>query len=69
VFAGNRSCKPYSITQFDQQRKTAQALGVPSVMIEVDHADVRKYNRENTFTRLEALIENIGMQRSAPMTA
>lgn len=69
VFAGNRSCKPYSLTQFDQQRKTAQALGVPSVMIEVDHADVRKYNRENTFTRLEALIENIEMQRSARMSA
>lgn len=65
VFAGNRSCKPYSLTQFDQQRKMAEAFDVPSVMIDVDHADVRKYSREGTFTRLEALIENIDMKRSA----
>lgn len=64
VFAGNRSCKPYSLTQFAQQRRVAEATGVPSVTIDVDHADVRKYSKENTFTRLEALIEAIDMKRS-----
>jgi len=64
VFAGNRSCKPYSLTQFAQQRKMAEATGVPSVTIDVDHADARKYSKENTFTRLEALIEAIDMKRS-----
>ncbi len=63
VFAGNRSCKPYSVSQFGQQRKMAETFGVPSVMIDVDHADVRKYSRESTFTRLEALVENIDMKR------
>jgi hypothetical protein len=28
-------------------------------MIDVDHADVRKYNEDSVFTRLEALLENI----------
>jgi benzoyl-CoA reductase/2-hydroxyglutaryl-CoA dehydratase subunit BcrC/BadD/HgdB len=63
VFAGNRSCKPYSITQFDQQRKMDQVTQVSSVLIEVDHADSRKYSRQSTLTRLEALIETIEMKR------
>ncbi len=63
VFAGNRSCKPYSVTQYGQQRKMAEMIGMPSTMIDVDHADVRKYSRENTFTRLEALVENIESAR------
>ena len=54
----------FSATQFAQQRKMAEATGVPSVMIDVDHADVRKYSKENTFTRLGALIEAIDMKRS-----
>ncbi|RJP87694.1 MAG: 2-hydroxyacyl-CoA dehydratase [Desulfobacteraceae bacterium] len=65
VFASNRSCKPYSITQMDQQKLMTGQFGVPSVMIEVDHADARKYARESTFTRLEALIESIETSRRA----
>ncbi|RJP87691.1 MAG: 2-hydroxyacyl-CoA dehydratase [Desulfobacteraceae bacterium] len=65
VFASNRSCKPYSITQMDQQKLMTGQFGVPSVMIEVDHADARKYSRESTFTRLEALIEAIEAGRRA----
>jgi benzoyl-CoA reductase/2-hydroxyglutaryl-CoA dehydratase subunit BcrC/BadD/HgdB len=59
VFASNRSCKPYSVTQMDQQRIMSEKSGVPSVMIDVDHADVRKYSKEATFMRLEALLETI----------
>ena len=65
VFASNRSCKPYSITQMDQQRRMAEDFGVPCVMIDVDHADARKYSKESTFTRLEALLEKIEAQRAA----
>ncbi|NOY69728.1 MAG: 2-hydroxyacyl-CoA dehydratase [Deltaproteobacteria bacterium] len=65
VFASNRSCKPYSVTQMDQQRTMTEKLGIPSVMIDVDHADVRKYSRQSTFTRLEALIESIAAKRAA----
>lgn len=65
VFASNRSCKPYSVTQLDQKQIMADRLGIPSVVIEVDHADVRKYDKESSLTRLEALLETIDAQRAA----
>jgi benzoyl-CoA reductase/2-hydroxyglutaryl-CoA dehydratase subunit BcrC/BadD/HgdB len=65
VFASNRSCKPYSLIQMDQQRRMADNFGVPSVMIDVDHADARKYTREVTFTRLGAFLEQLAAKRAA----
>ncbi|MGI6396785.1 MAG: 2-hydroxyacyl-CoA dehydratase subunit D [Desulfomonilia bacterium] len=59
VFASNRSCKVYSLMQMDQMRYIREELGIPCVMIDVDHADVRKYSEEAAFTRLEALLEMI----------
>lgn len=59
VFAGNRSCKVYSLMQMDQQKRVTRELGIPAVMIEVDHADIRKYSEEATFTRIEGLLERI----------
>ncbi|MCG8472298.1 MAG: 2-hydroxyacyl-CoA dehydratase family protein [Desulfobacterales bacterium] len=64
IFASNRSCKPYSITQMDQQRKIRDEVGVPAVLIEVDHADSRKYSEESAFVRIEALLEQIDAARS-----
>jgi benzoyl-CoA reductase/2-hydroxyglutaryl-CoA dehydratase subunit BcrC/BadD/HgdB len=66
IFASNRSCKPYSVTQIDQQRFVAGQL--PAVMIEVDHADVRKYSEESAFLRIEALIERIASKKSAALS-
>ncbi len=59
VFASNRSCKVYSLMQMDQQRFIQEELGIPTVMIDVDHADQRKYSEETAFMRIEALLENI----------
>lgn len=59
IFASNRSCKPYSITQMDQQKRVIAHLGIPAVMIDIDHADVRKYSEEGAFLRISALLENI----------
>ncbi|MBF0102355.1 MAG: 2-hydroxyacyl-CoA dehydratase [Desulfobacterales bacterium] len=59
VFSSNRSCKPYSIFQIDQQSYIEHTLGVPSVMIDVDHADNRNYNEETVFLKIEALLERI----------
>ncbi|MGC8604140.1 MAG: 2-hydroxyacyl-CoA dehydratase subunit D, partial [Desulfomonilaceae bacterium] len=63
VFASNRSCKVYSVMQMDLMTRVTEELGVPAVMIDVDHADVRRYNEESTFTRIEALLEVIEDQR------
>lgn len=65
VYASNRSCKPYSVTQMDQMRKMTGTFGLPATMIEVDHADVRKYSSENAFMRIEALLETIEARRAA----
>jgi benzoyl-CoA reductase/2-hydroxyglutaryl-CoA dehydratase subunit BcrC/BadD/HgdB len=59
VFASNRSCKVYSVMQMDLKRRLARDLGIATVMIDVDHADVRKYSEENAFLRLEAMLEQI----------
>ena len=59
VFASNRSCKVYSTMQMDLMRRIAEKHQIPTVMIEVDHADIRKYNEENAFVRVEALLEMI----------
>ncbi|MGM0453380.1 MAG: 2-hydroxyacyl-CoA dehydratase subunit D [Thermodesulfobacteriota bacterium] len=63
IFASNRSCKPYSITQMDQQKHISDHFNVPAVMIEMDHADARKFNEESAFLRIEALIERIEAQK------
>ena len=63
IFASNRSCKVYSLMQMDLMKRVTERLGIPAVMIDIDHADVRKYNEESTFTRIEALLEVIEDQR------
>jgi len=47
----------------DLLKRVSERLNVPSVMIDVDHADVRKYSEEATFTRIEALLEIIDVKR------
>jgi benzoyl-CoA reductase/2-hydroxyglutaryl-CoA dehydratase subunit BcrC/BadD/HgdB len=63
VFASNRSCKVYSLMQMDEMELMKKDTGIPCVMIDVDHADVRKYNEANAFVRLEALLEMIDSGR------
>ncbi|MBU2548656.1 MAG: 2-hydroxyacyl-CoA dehydratase family protein [Proteobacteria bacterium] len=62
VFGSNRSCKVYSVMQMDLQKRLARDFGLPTVMIDVDHADVRKYNEENVFLKLEAMMERIAAE-------
>jgi benzoyl-CoA reductase/2-hydroxyglutaryl-CoA dehydratase subunit BcrC/BadD/HgdB len=59
VFASNRSCKVYSVMQMDLKRRLAASHDIATVMIDVDHADVRKYSEEKVFIQLEAMLETI----------
>jgi benzoyl-CoA reductase/2-hydroxyglutaryl-CoA dehydratase subunit BcrC/BadD/HgdB len=63
VFASNRSCKVFSLMQLDEKMAVEKKYGIPAVMIDVDHADVRKYSESAVFLRLEALLENIEAAR------
>ncbi|MBD3227345.1 MAG: 2-hydroxyacyl-CoA dehydratase [Candidatus Lokiarchaeota archaeon] len=59
VFTSNRSCKVYSVMQLDLQKRIVEKFNIPTAMIDVDHADERKYDQEGAFLRLEALLEEI----------
>ena len=57
VIHSARSCKPYSVGQYDLKRLLIERLKVPSVIIEADIADSRAYSEEQARTRLEAFFE------------
>jgi bcr-type benzoyl-CoA reductase subunit B len=57
VIHSARSCKPYSVGQYDLKRRLMERLGVPSVVIEADITDSRAYSEEQNRTRLEAFFE------------
>ena len=58
VIHSARSCKPYSIGQYDLRSLLMERLGVPSVIIEADITDSRVYSEEQTRTRVEAFFED-----------
>lgn len=57
VIHSARSCKPYSVGQYDLKRLLTERFAVPSVIIEADIADSRVYAEAQTRTRLEAFFE------------
>lgn len=59
VIHSARSCKPYSVGQYDIKRLLLERLSIPSVIIEADIADDRLYAEEQTRTRLEAFFEAV----------
>jgi bcr-type benzoyl-CoA reductase subunit B len=60
VIHSARSCKPYSVGQYDLKRLLMDRLHVPSVVIEADITDPRAYSEEQARTRLEAFFEALG---------
>jgi len=59
VIHSARSCKPYSVGQYDLKRLLMDRLHVPSVVIEADITDFRAYSEEQANTRLEAFFETM----------
>jgi len=59
VIHSARSCKPYSVGQYDLKRLLMDRLGIPSVIIDADITDFRAYSEEQTRTRLEAFFEGL----------
>ena len=59
VIHSARSCKPYSVGQYDLQRLLTDRVGIPSVVIEGDITDSRAYADEEARTRLETFFETI----------
>ncbi len=59
VLHSNRSCKPYSLGQYDIQRIVEERKGVPSLMIEADMVDERAFSESQIDTRIDAFMEVI----------
>jgi bcr-type benzoyl-CoA reductase subunit B len=57
VMHSNRSCKPYSLGQYDIQRIVAREKGIPTLMLEADMVDERSFAEGQIETRIEAFIE------------
>lgn len=59
IIHSNRSCKPYSLGQYDLQRMIYQRRGIPGLIIEADMTDARVYADGQIRTRLEAFMETL----------
>jgi benzoyl-CoA reductase/2-hydroxyglutaryl-CoA dehydratase subunit BcrC/BadD/HgdB len=63
VMHSNRSCKPYSLGQYDIRRIVSEATGVPGLVIEADHCDARAYSEEAIKNRVQAFMETLAAER------
>lgn len=59
VMHSNRSCKPYSLGQYDLAREFTRRTGLPVLIIEADHTDSRWYNRAEVEGRIRDFVENL----------
>jgi benzoyl-CoA reductase/2-hydroxyglutaryl-CoA dehydratase subunit BcrC/BadD/HgdB len=59
VMHSNRSCKPYSLGQYDIQKIVEKERGIPSLMIEADMNDERCFSESQVDTRIDSFMEVI----------
>ncbi len=59
VMHSNRSCKPYSLGQYDLAREFTRRTGKPALIMEADHTDSRWYNRAEVEGRIRDFVENL----------
>ena len=59
VMHSNRSCKPYSVGQYDIQRIVTAQTQRPGLVIEADHSDPRSYAEEPIQSRIQTFMETL----------
>jgi benzoyl-CoA reductase/2-hydroxyglutaryl-CoA dehydratase subunit BcrC/BadD/HgdB len=57
VFHSNRSCKPYSLGQYELLEQVSQRTGVPGLILEADMCDTRLYADEPIKNRIQAFLD------------
>jgi len=57
VIHSNRSCKPYSLGQYDIQKIVQKKMNIPTLIIEADMVDERNFSESQIETRIDAFIE------------
>ncbi len=63
VMHSNRSCKPYSLGQYDIMKTLQKEMGLPSLMIEADMVDERAWSESQIETRIDAFMEIIKQKK------
>ncbi|MGZ6275777.1 MAG: 2-hydroxyacyl-CoA dehydratase subunit D [Syntrophales bacterium] len=63
VMHSNRSCKPYSLGQYDIQKIVEKERGIPCLMIEADMVDERSFSESQVSTRIDAFMEIIKQRK------
>ena len=59
VMHSNRSCKPYSLGQYDIQKMVMKEFDIPALIIEADQVDERNFSESQIETRIDAFMETI----------
>ncbi len=59
IYHSNRSCKPYSLGQYEIKELLAQWAGVPGLVVEADMNDERAFAEGPFLTRIEAFLETL----------
>jgi benzoyl-CoA reductase/2-hydroxyglutaryl-CoA dehydratase subunit BcrC/BadD/HgdB len=57
VFHSNRSCKPYSLGQYDLFDQVSAKTGVPGLVLEADMCDMRLWAEEPIKNRIQAFLD------------
>ncbi|MBI9086234.1 MAG: 2-hydroxyacyl-CoA dehydratase [Desulfobacterales bacterium] len=57
VMHSNRSCKPYSLGQYDIARIVQEKRGLPTLIIEANMTDARSFSESQIDTRIDAFME------------
>jgi benzoyl-CoA reductase/2-hydroxyglutaryl-CoA dehydratase subunit BcrC/BadD/HgdB len=57
VFHSNRSCKPYSLGQYELLEQVGTRTGVPGLILEADMCDTRLYAEEPIKNRIQAFLD------------
>jgi benzoyl-CoA reductase/2-hydroxyglutaryl-CoA dehydratase subunit BcrC/BadD/HgdB len=63
VLHSDRSCKAYSLGQYELARTLTQELNIPALIIEADMNDARVYAEEQVHARIDAFIETLANRR------
>jgi len=58
VLHSDRSCKPYSVGQYDLKDRISREMGVRVVVIEADHAEPEAFSAEQVDNRITAFMES-----------
>ncbi len=59
IMHSNRSCKPYSLGQYDMMREVTRLTGKPGLMIEADHTDSRDYSPQQVENQILMFLEMV----------